>query len=216
MHKRLLAAFFVSLHFSAIAAVTGEPPLPLPRELEAMLDTTQALQRERNLARADGNEKMAADATQRLASAMAAQQSRLGAIIAAEGWPRLSVVGARAATSAMTVVLEADLAFMRRHVVVIRAAAQAGEADKSLLAQLEDRILVEEGKPQRYGTQVMTVGGKARLFPVADAVGLDQRRKEVGLLPICTYLALVARRTGPVEYAPCVPSDPQGETDKRK
>jgi hypothetical protein len=50
---------------------------------------------------------------------------------------------------------------------------------------LRDRVLVNEGHDQIFGTQVAgVVDGKPVLWPVADPEGLDARRAASGLPPL--------------------------------
>jgi hypothetical protein len=49
-------------------------------------------------------------------------------------------------------------------------------------------VLVNEGKPQRFGTQFQLVDGKLVAFPIDDRVHLDERRAKVGLDPIAKYV----------------------------
>jgi hypothetical protein len=55
------------------------------------------------------------------------------------------------------------------------------------IAYLEDRIAILEGKPQRYGTQFMTVDGKNKFFPIEDLKNVNKRRKKLELSPIEQY-----------------------------
>lgn len=55
-------------------------------------------------------------------------------------------------------------------------------------AYLTDRVNKNAGQKQVYGTQMKYVGGTMALWPVADSAHLDERRKEVGLVPIAEYL----------------------------
>jgi hypothetical protein len=50
-----------------------------------------------------------------------------------------------------------------------------------------DRILVAEGKPQRYGTQFHTVDGKLVPRPIEDEANVDARRAAVGLGTMAEY-----------------------------
>ena len=56
---------------------------------------------------------------------------------------------------------------------------------------LEDRILVSEGTPQIYGTQVRwnATIKKYELFDVLDPINLDKRRVAVGMDSINSYLS---------------------------
>lgn len=66
-------------------------------------------------------------------------------------------------------------------------AAPPGEVSPSHVAYLTDRVLVNERKPQRYGTQFWTVNGELEPRPIEDEANVDQRRAEVGLEPMDAY-----------------------------
>jgi hypothetical protein len=51
-------------------------------------------------------------------------------------------------------------------------------------AFLIDRALVARGQPQKYGTQLRCSNGRREPFPVAQAVGVDDRRGSVGMEPL--------------------------------
>lgn len=72
-----------------------------------------------------------------------------------------------------------------------------GRARPADLALLEDRILVGEGRKQRYGSQV-TAGpdGIPRLAPIDDPENVDSRRKALGLPPLEEYLKDLELRIG--------------------
>ena len=66
--------------------------------------------------------------------------------------------------------------------------APKGEVDVKDLAYLTDRVLANEGKKQRYGTQAVFRDGKAVAKPIEDEAKVDERRKGVGLPPLREYL----------------------------
>ncbi len=71
--------------------------------------------------------------------------------------------------------------------------AKAGEADLPDLALLTDRVLLAQGKPQRYGSQFTTAGdGTMELRPTEDMDGLDARRQVMGLQPLAQYKATLS------------------------
>jgi hypothetical protein len=74
---------------------------------------------------------------------------------------------------------------------LMREAVADGVSDATELAYLEDRVAVNTGRPQRYGTQVECVGGHAEAQEVADPETVDERRAEVGMEPVALddYLA---------------------------
>jgi hypothetical protein len=127
-----------------------------------------------------------------LDSADAPRVRRLEALVAARGWPGISLVADDGAHAAWLIVQHAPAAVQRRLLPVVLVAARAGEARASDAAYLEDRVLVAEGQPQRYGTQMRwpaASGGTPVLEPIADEACVDRRRAAVGLEPLRSYLA---------------------------
>ncbi len=55
------------------------------------------------------------------------------------------------------------------------------------MALVTDKLLVSEGKPQRFGTQFSLRDGKAVMDPVEDPEHLDERRAKYGLMPMAEY-----------------------------
>jgi hypothetical protein len=71
---------------------------------------------------------------------------------------------------------------MRRGLGLLRAAERRGEVEPLNVALLEDRILMLEGKPQQYGTQLEWDSDDVlNPLPVADPADVDVRRGAVGL-----------------------------------
>jgi hypothetical protein len=66
-------------------------------------------------------------------------------------------------------------------------AARDGEVTKEDVAFLTDRVLLADGKKQRYGTQFKKVGGRFVPQPIEDEANVDERRKEVGLPSLGEY-----------------------------
>ena len=99
------------------------------------------------------------------------------------------MVGEDGALAAFLLVQHADRdpQFQKKCLPLLEAAVRVGEASASNLAYLTDRVLIAEGKPQRYGTQFQTVGGKSAPFPIEDAENVDARRNAVGLGPLAEY-----------------------------
>ncbi|MEU4242673.1 DUF6624 domain-containing protein [Actinoplanes sp. NPDC026619] len=111
---------------------------------------------------------------------------RLAEILHSRGWPTVSSVGDEAARRAWLVAQHADrrLDPQRTALTLMAQAVQAGEADSGHLAMLRDRVLVNEGRPQIYGTQIAgVVDGQPVPWPCEDPEGMDARRAEVGLDP---------------------------------
>jgi hypothetical protein len=120
---------------------------------------------------------------------------KLTEIMDEHGWPGISLVGAEAARRAWLVAQHADrqLSVQRRALTLMTPAVAAGEAEEQHLAMLRDRVLINEGHPQVYGTQIAgVVDGAPVPWPCTDPEHLDDRRAAVGLDP---YAVHVARHT---------------------
>jgi len=111
-------------------------------------------------------------------------------VIKRHGWPGKSVVGSDGAQAAFFLVQHAasDLAFQKRCLELLTAAVKQNEASATHMAYLTDRVLVQGGKPQRYGTQFHEINGQLEPLSIEDEVNVDARRKEVGLPPLAEYV----------------------------
>ncbi|HJV23695.1 MAG TPA: DUF6624 domain-containing protein [Holophagaceae bacterium] len=83
-----------------------------------------------------------------------------------------------------------DVAFQKRVLGMMEALVPKGGADPLHFAYLWDRVAVNEGRPQRYGTQGRCVGpGRWEPRAMEDPEHVDARRDAVGLPPMVDYLA---------------------------
>jgi hypothetical protein len=64
-----------------------------------------------------------------------------------------------------------------------------GESRTGDLALLKDRILMRQGKPQQYGSQVVfnKTTGSQEFYQIADEKNVNVRRANVGLEPLEEY-----------------------------
>ena len=113
---------------------------------------------------------------------------RMKAIIVEHGWPGRSLVGEDGAHAAWLLVQHADASFMAQCLPLMEHAVSAGEASAKDYAYLLDRVRMNQGKPQVYGTQFTSgADGKLLLYPVEDAEHVDERRRAVGLQSMAEY-----------------------------
>ncbi|MEE8169278.1 MAG: DUF6624 domain-containing protein, partial [Phycisphaerae bacterium] len=110
-------------------------------------------------------------------------------VIEKHGWPCKSLVGADGAQAAFLLVQHAaaDPDFQKTCLKLLTIAVKHKEASAAHMAYLTDRVLVMDGKPQRYGTQFHTVDGESKPLPIEDEPNVDARRNEVGLPPLEDY-----------------------------
>jgi len=108
-------------------------------------------------------------------------------------WPLISVVGGTAAHNYWLLVQHQPEEFQQQVLPDMQRAVEAGEASKIDYAYLYDRVMFQQGKPQHWGTQASCENGKAVLAPVDDPAGLEQRRKDLQLMPVAIddYLKVV-------------------------
>jgi hypothetical protein len=117
----------------------------------------------------------------------------LAGVLAARGWPGRTLAGEDGASAAWLLAQHADQDPGRQEefLAALRVAVGQGEAAASDLAYLEDRVRVNAGQPQLYGTQFTIVDGELGPSPIEDEERLDQRRAEAGLGPFAEYEALM-------------------------
>ena len=116
---------------------------------------------------------------------------RLRQILSERGWPGKSVVGEQGAHDAWLIAQHADddPAFQRQALELLAEAVAHGEAKPRELAYLTDRLRVNEGREQVFGTQMRPDGdGLPVPAPIEERERLDERRAEVGLEPFERYV----------------------------
>jgi hypothetical protein len=121
-----------------------------------------------------------------------ANTDRLRNIVADIGWPGRALVGERAAEHAWLIAQHADhqLDSQRIFLDVLRRAVAAGDAPAWHLAYLTDRVAMNEGRGQVYGTQVADMeDGVPVSWPIEDPDRVEERRSAVGLRPLKEHLA---------------------------
>jgi hypothetical protein len=115
------------------------------------------------------------------------------------GWPGQSLAGEDGAHAAWLLVQHADAnpAFQRRCLDLMTEAVERGEATPRDLAYLTDRVLLAEGQPQEYGTQM--TGTEEGWAPrnLRDPDNVDARRAAVSLGPVSENIEQISRNYGP-------------------
>lgn len=121
--------------------------------------------------------------SERLREVDAANTAFMRELVAEIGWPAQSIVGSDGASAAWLLVQHADRqpSFQRECLPLLEQAVQVGEASPKHLAYLTDRVLLAEGRPQRYGTQFEFRKGRFEPRPLEDPADVDGRRAALGL-----------------------------------
>jgi hypothetical protein len=115
----------------------------------------------------------------------------LADLVASRGWPGRALVGDEAARAAWLLAQHADQDPIQQRAFqdALRAAVAQGQAPAAHLAYLEDRVRVNAGRPQLYGTQFTVTGETIGPCPIEDPGRLDERRAQAGLEPFADYQA---------------------------
>jgi hypothetical protein len=111
-------------------------------------------------------------------------------IIDKHGWPGIDKVGQQGASTVFLVIQHSDAETRAKYLPMMRQAVKDGKANGGELALLEDRIALEQGRKQIYGSQIMrNEDGSYSVLPLEDPDHVDKRRLEVGLPPLRDYVS---------------------------
>jgi hypothetical protein len=127
-----------------------------------------------------------------------AHSRRLRELVDRHGWPRPTEVGEEAVGGAFLVVQHSPyLDWQAAMLPLIEDAVGAGELDGQSYALLYDRVQMNRGQPQRYGTQLrMAEDGGLRVYTIEDPAAVDSLRAELGMPPLSVYLDIVEEQVG--------------------
>ncbi len=111
-------------------------------------------------------------------------------ILNEHGFPGYKMVGKESSGNYFLFVQHSDfdVAFQKQVLPLIKAEVDKNNASGAMYAYLVDRINLNEGMEQVYGTQVIMGKNGTKLKPCMDTLNLDKRRLVVGLSPIKDYL----------------------------
>lgn len=106
------------------------------------------------------------------------------------GWLSNDEIGAEGGIALFLVIQHAPTAYQLAHYDAVKEAVANKYTHRFLLCYLDDRIAVDKGEPQIYGTQIGTYGqsDKNFVYPVTDIAHLDERRTAAGLESMANYV----------------------------
>lgn len=102
---------------------------------------------------------------------------RVERLIGQYGWPGSNLLDGR--NYCWLVVQRQPLDVQKKYYGLIAKAVRNGEEDPGFLAILEDKMLIEQGKKQKYGTQTDAVNRK--IYPLKNPKKVDIYRAKVGM-----------------------------------
>lgn len=115
-------------------------------------------------------------------------QKRLLELLDQYGWPTATEVTEYAAAGAALIINHASHELRTKYFPLLKQAFEKGEAQPLRYAKMQDRLLVEEGKEQLYGTQIRFENLVKKPYPIKEPEYVDKRRAEIGLGPLSPYL----------------------------
>jgi hypothetical protein len=106
-----------------------------------------------------------------------------------QAFPTKRLVGEKAYEAFIALILHSDDPELMTLVATAIFSLGIEDADRAHAAYIVDKLLVREGKPQRYGTQFSLINKKDSVvfLPVEEPEKLDARRAEIGLPPLSEY-----------------------------
>ncbi|MBT8189323.1 MAG: hypothetical protein KJO29_02750 [Bacteroidia bacterium] len=125
-------------------------------------------------------------------------RNRLKEIIAEYGFPTRKLVGKDAMEGIFFIIQHADgeKDWQKSQLPNIESAVIAGDMDGQSYAYLYDRIKINSGQEQVYGTQFSKYDPVKRiveLAPTENMEKLNERRMKVGMMPIEMYKAIMLK-----------------------
>ncbi len=113
---------------------------------------------------------------------------RICEILDSYGWPGKQRVGYNACFATWLVIQHADVKWQKKYLPLFREASVKGELPGSIVAMMEDRILMNDGLPQKYGSQITKdEQGNPIVYKLQDPSKVNQWRTELGMDPLQEY-----------------------------
>jgi len=116
-------------------------------------------------------------------------------------WPRAELVGWDGTEAAFLVVQHSPHSFQKALLPLMQKEYGTGHLSGPNYALFMDRVLVEDGRPQVYGSRAKSFDewkdGLPALYPIEDEANVDKRRAEVGLSPLAEYREMLKQMYHP-------------------
>lgn len=107
------------------------------------------------------------------------------------GMPTLNEINQSQMSAIWLVFQHADNYHRKKYLPQLKKSLENGDLRKSQMALMEDRILMMDGKPQIYGSQISQdrENGGWKIYDLQNPETVDKRRAEVGLGPLSEYVS---------------------------
>jgi hypothetical protein len=106
------------------------------------------------------------------------------------GFPTVASVGQTGMMSTFLVLQHSTRRIREKYLPQIKSSAANGDLSLQEVALMEDRLLMESGEKQKYGTQVTSdnIEEGWKLYPIVDIKNVNRRRETMGLGPLEDYV----------------------------
>lgn len=120
-------------------------------------------------------------------------------ILDRRGWVGRDLVGPQASGAIYMVMQRADLRTQLKYLPLLKEAVERKDVEAVYLAFFEDRIAINEGREQIYGSQIgyNEETKKYYVLPIKDPENVDKRRESVGLGPMSDYTRMYGFKWDP-------------------
>ena len=127
----------------------------------------------------------------------------LRALVTDLGWIDAKRFGKQTATNAFLIVQHSgDLRLMQAALPEIEKDMKAGAGDPQDYALLYDRLKLNLGERQRYGSQIgQDKDGNSVVLPLEDKAKVEEFRKAIGLFPLSEYLKFFEQQGRKVKFS---------------
>jgi len=174
--------------------VTLVTNLALRKELLTLVEQDQNLRNEMIKSGVDHPDKAI---VARLDALDSQNTVRMRSIIKKFGWPGADLVGWDGTEAAFTLVQHAAHSLQKELFSLLTTKFKAGIIRGPNYALFLDRVLVDDGKPQVYGSKAKPFtqweNGEPVFYPIADEANVDKRRAEVDLSSLAEYRLFLKR-----------------------
>lgn len=183
-------------HEDAPPEQEAAPPTD-PALRKQLLDMVAPDQQARDAVNAAGWSRESVEAMSRVDAANLPRIKRI--VEAHAGLPLPSEVGQDGVDAAWLLVqhADADPAFQAQVLDQVQSRVGHGGLRGQDFILLTDRVLTNQGKPQRYGSQLIPRDGKWVPKPLEDPAQVDARRAAVGQMPLADYLCVASQMFQP-------------------
>jgi hypothetical protein len=108
---------------------------------------------------------------------------KVSTILDDRGWPDKSIIGKRGTSTLFLVIQHADHETKEKYLPMIEEAVKKDNLPKRQYAMFYDRLVLNRGERQVYGTQLANNNEtkESYVLPLSDPKNVDKRRMEMGL-----------------------------------